>query len=809
MMNKIQKILLLSGLLLFLGPSLPLFANHYKPFYKKENYKPLERQGRIDFQSRSEEAEIVVDEDFCLFKNGSEESPVPVNMDGYFIPENLTAQPGWMGRGIAEAGEACAVMYYTSDYYGRTEGYIDTPEMYLYGTVTLSFRAKVLNGEQGSIWVPLCDAYDGPVDSETFILSDQWQTFTYTSTAATSYDCYYQFTPEKCEILLDEVIVSVTHDKVQAPYTLLPDNISLTAFRANWESIVMPDKFILNVYSLEAPETVEKGIIEEKFENINVEPGTDLINQESPNYPAGWTIEAINITEGPEDSQALLLSNEGELIESPESPLPIKELSFWVKPTNMKSEDYFISLLQVSVFNGEWTAIANIPNYWLNSNGGLYSFEPAAIGEGVSKIKISYFQKGAAAVGFAIDDIMISYETPDNKIPFMDPLDIPATANSWKVENIDPEKNYYYTVNSVINGVISPASHPQWVDGINGLTPMAQEPELVSENGFTARWERLPHAQLYQLRLQKLSKAESFMEDVTVLEENFDKITEGTLSNPGYDFISPFNFGANGMANSDWMATQPRWIEGMAGSDGTSWFGAAGLVASPYLSLTNDGGAFDVEFSALSIVENDEIFCLIIDDINTSEALEGQSLNLGSANQLGSTKLHFDKSDRNRSNIMIAFMSKSGFRFFVDYVRISQNLQPGESLSSIYTTEQVKENYYEFSDLPADSDYSYSVVATAYNDFTDYESKRSNEVEVKMYSSIESKSDNLEISYIFDGSTLEFNGLKNGMFIQLFDMTGRLIGARYTDAEGCCRIPCNSGLYVVRIGYDSKKVFLQ
>lgn len=802
-------LLKISGLILMGCLSVPVFGVHYKPF-KSKNQKEISHPDRsTECHTRSDNSDVVVFEDFSRFVNGSEEAPVPVELNGYYIPDNLTAQPGWSGRGIAEAGKACAIMYYDSDYYGRTEGFLDTPEMYLYGTVTLSFRAKLLNYTSGTIWVPLCDTYDGPLDSETFTLTDNWETYSYTTTAATSYDNYFQFTPENCEVLIDEVIVEVNHNKVQAPYPLLPDNLSLTSFRANWESVIAPDKFLLNVYSKETPEEQESGVFIENFNDINVVGDTDNIDLEDPNFPAGWEIKAAKIAKGKNDSKAILLEKEGEFIESPEMPLPVKELSFWVRPTNMKSESYEISLIQISVFSDTWTAIANLPNYWLESNGGMYSFEPAAIGEGVSKIRISYLQEGAASVGFVIDDIEIRYETAELKVPFIDALEIGGDKTSCVVEDIDPEKNYYYTVNSVIGDVVSPDSYPQWVDGINGIQPVALEPERVSENGFTARWERLPHADNYFVRVLQLTVAEDYIPDVTVLEENFDKITEGTLSNPGYDFISPFNFGANGMANSDWMATQPRWIEGMAGSDGTSWFGAAGLVASPYLSLTNDNGEFDVKFSALSIVENDEIFCMIIDDINSTKAIDSRSLQLGAARELGTTTVHFDASQENRSNIMIAFMSKSGMRFFIDEVRISQNLQPGEALTSLYVTEIVDATNFEFSGLSPQCDYSYSVVATAYKDFVDYESKRSNEVEVKIHSGVREIENQSLLKYNYSDNILSLRNLIPGQKIALYNLTGQSIANGVVDYTGESLLSCAPGFYILSIDGKSIKICLK
>ena len=63
-----------------------------------------------------------------------------------------------------------------------------------------------------------------------------------------------------------------------------------------------------------------------------------------------------------------------------------------------------------------------------------------AIGEGVTKVKIEYLQKGEKSVSFAIDDICLEYETADVRVPFIEDLEISGEINSYEVDGIDPEK---------------------------------------------------------------------------------------------------------------------------------------------------------------------------------------------------------------------------------------------------------------------------------------------------------------------------------------------------------------------------------
>ena len=808
-MRKIFTLLLGLATVAFVGSfecySATTLSRHGKPATPRLRVRSAPRaQTMID-------QKVMVDEDFSKFSSGSESNPVRLTYQGYYLPDNLTAQPGWVGKGIAEAGGSCAILNYESEYYGEREGYLDSPAMYLYGEVTLSFRAKVLNATSGEIWVPLCDEYDGPVDSETFRLTEQWQTFTYTTTAGTIYDCYFQFTPEDCEVLIDDIKITLLPNKVAPPSSYPIENISLTSFKASWHSQLEPDKYLFDVYSKERPAEFTQGSLTENFNDINLLNGSNEINQSDPNYPKGWTIKVSPFTEkGNNGTIALLLNKEGQEIVSPETPLPVSSLKFWVKPSNMDEEMYNFSLIQISVLNESgWSVIANLPNYWLNANGGFYDFNDEQIGEGVTKIKISYLEEGSANVAFAIDDITIGYQSADVKVPFIESKELSGDVTDYVVEGIDPVKNYYFTVRGVIGDLISKESYPQWVDGINGIKPVALPATDLSLSGFTANREPIPHATRYTLKINELTTAKEYMPDVTVLAENFDKISYGTLDNPGYDFISPFNFGENGMANSDWQATQPRWIVGMAGSAGTAWYGGAGIVVSPYLMLTNDGGAFDVEFSALSIEDDDVIFCMIIDDINASEALEAKSLQLGSATELKSTKLHFGTSTENRSNVMIAFMSKSGKMFFVDDIRISQNLQPGEALVSTYATEFLGNvTSYVLTGLSSEKDYTYSVIASTTKEFTDFVSQMSNEIRVDIASGVDPVlSDSVKV--IIEGNSVSVQGISYGETVSLYDVQGRKIGVSTSTEGKCCFSDIHPGIYILSSQSFTTKIIVR
>lgn len=81
----------------------PSFSAGFKPFIKGESTTPTRHVSVRAASKAPVSPQTVVDEDFSRLTQGSEENPVLINLDGYYIPDNLTAQPGWTGKAVAEA----------------------------------------------------------------------------------------------------------------------------------------------------------------------------------------------------------------------------------------------------------------------------------------------------------------------------------------------------------------------------------------------------------------------------------------------------------------------------------------------------------------------------------------------------------------------------------------------------------------------------------------------------------------------------------------------------------------------------------
>lgn len=676
---------------------------------------------------RTPASEVVLEEDFSKFIGGTEDEPGEEieYVNSYYIPEELTSTPGWTGGGIFPTAGSIALKRRSIN---NNLGFISTPPMDLGGTATLTFRARCLPGSNGAgIWVALCDDYYGPGDDQTtFNLTDEWETYTMVAThAELDEPSYFQLQAEDGFVQIDDIKIEFMRDRLPAPYAYNAINLSPTEFIASWDDCGVPN-YRLNVICKAAVSDGQKGKLTETFDTININSDAATIDISNPNYPSGWeieisgngtrdvTTEAANYHSAP---LALVFDAEGDAITSAETPYPIDGLRFWVRPSQMEDDETIMSLLRVELYHtltGKWENIAHLPYYWMTTDGDFYEMAPEALGDDVTKVRLSMIQKGA--VDFYVDDVELSYSAIGETSYLIKDLDIEEI--QYVVSGINPENEYSYYVQSVDGEVVSEPSYVIWVDGITGLKPEVLEATEITGESFTANWKQLGHATNYKVETTYIVKAEEDMPGVTVVEESFDTITDS-----GYDWISPYDFAENGMATTGWCATQPTWKPGMAGTRGTSWIGAAGLVYSPYLNLSgNAGEGFDVEATVVTTVESiddgqgntyeEGIFVMVLNTPYDSQAVTAALIDTPTIGSHTATVHVANPEGADLSNVIVAFMSKTGQEFYVDNVRIMQDLRKGEEMTAPLATLFTDATSLLVENIRSGCDHAYTVIAS-------------------------------------------------------------------------------------------------
>ena len=703
----------------------------------------------LSYAQSTSEPVVVLEEDFSLCTAGTPEVPDALNIAPgtnyvYEVDSAYTHQPHWSGYYVFQAGGCVAISQY--DFYGYMYGgHISTPEAELYGEATISFRARRAgtSASTGKLDLSLCDNASGRLESIEYDLTTEWQNFTWTSNKGSFNNRnIFQFCTVDGTILIDDIKVSRVRNRTPEVVANLPKNNSATEFVANWQRSQVKDidGYLFSVWYKEMPEEEISGSLSYDFESIHV--NGQSIDTTNPGYPDGWMIDVSSqgsqdmcTTQGNYKSgkQAINFDAEGDYILTPETPAPIHKISFWVKPSSMQEEEYNFSMVGVQVKNmdGEWEAIANLPNYWMETKGGYLSFEGDEIGNYVNQVKLLCV--GSYGVTFAIDDITLEYQT--QALPIRLIADSLVTDTFCVVSDIDPSKEHYYNVKVKEGDMISAPSEDIWVDGIQGVTPVALPATDITENSFIANWEKNYNAGSYKLNILQTTTTQCDNEEILILEEDFSGITDGTFDNPGFSWDLVHNLSENGQSEHEWLLTYPRWVKGMAGSQGPNYYsGKAGLVVGPEMKFGNN--AVKVSFKAYNKVAGDRLWVMIIKNHEATQAEIGVPIafsTTGSGYITDSVVL--SGIDFGNTPLHVAFMSEQG-EFYVDDIKISFIVPQAGTLVEIpYKTIEVSDTSYTFTDLPEGIiDYAYNVMVKRTKDFYTYISNYSNTIEVKLLS---------------------------------------------------------------------------
>ena len=305
----------------------------------------------------------------------------------------------------------------------------------------------------------------------------------------------------------------------------------------------------------------------------------------------------------------------------------------------------------------------------------------------------------------------------------------------------------------------------------------------------------------------KVLQPKEDMQNVVVLSENFNKIDQGTIDNPYNPYTYVFNLAENGYTTTEWLLQLPYLADGMAGAQQTNvWMGLAGLVTSPHLDLTCDGGAFDVDVKAYNTFASDTLFVMLLKDYTDNVATDHRIMPL-TLNGTGMTSatIHFDATDNKnlRENVILAFMSMYGQPFFIDEVTIRQNVRKGETLIAPYSVMYPKGSGFNVTDLDPQYTYAYDVTAMRTKDYTNYVSETSERVYVNgietAVGSVSTGSNALDIRVAHGSISLSTDYDS----ADVYDMQGKTVA---TVPAGRHAVSLAPGVYIVKAGEKTVKV---
>lgn len=758
----------------------------------------------------------LVNEDFSRFTAGSETAPDALDLattgEYQYIADSYTAQPGWSGAGVFQAGGCAYIgMYLYEGATAEDTGILNTPSMDLSGNngvFTVRFRARVegdVSIEQLNV-VGVSEAADDYTDFADVMISNEWKEYEVTIADGTAKH-YVQFYSYEYPIFIDDVVVEQVATDIASPVATFASDVTPEGFTANWQPVADATSYLLTVYSLAAQDSgVEETTVTEGFDGLVVSQKKHIDYDKSV-FPDGWTISVdkegtsreLYGTAGNYQSPSIALAFDatGDYVESPESPSDIKNVSFWTKNQNGDAD----CAVTVEGFDGnQWVGVGTVVPASVDKNGETVNVPVQAAG--IKKIRLTYVK---SAGNCSIDDVAYTYGGVKQEYSYLF-QDKEVAETSCPVTGIEPDVEYYYYVKAKNEKF---TSKPSNVISILDKEPQALAvPEMlpatnVTANGFTANWKAVEGADGYAFYTMIHHTAPA-MEDYALFDTDFSGITEGTLEAPVEGEM--FYYLDEVVNRSDWYAIFPVFANGKLGlSNAYADVMMGGMLASAYYDLTASAGKVDVDLRVMGQDVSAVVVSLCYDnEQEESVELSSETIVLGEGWNDYSVSL---SGGTDKCYVAISCGEGMG-TLFIDNLKVTQPLDAGESVVVPYFYEEPVENSCNVAvsgTQPGDR-YCYFAAAFKLNaDETELEAMTdySEPYFVDMEGSVDGiREVGARVSATADGLSVENPA---GGEVAVYGLNGVCL---YRDDSGAERqyVCLEKGLYIVKVGGEAIKV---
>ena len=648
----------------------------------------------------------LIDEDFSGLTAGSEDAPDGTKlvdaMGDFTNPSALKpyseklSDKKWGGEGLYSAGGCIAI---------KDGWFLNTPAGDMSGEVTLTFRARLVKGQQtwGENTLDLIFlSRKALVDfgRKTFTLTDEWQTFTFTSDKGEFENTGFQFfsNVNSGTVLIDDIHVQSVKQSIAAPTAQDPQDATEYGFKAVWSPTSEAKKYLLSVYSKEENDGIES--VNEGFEGIHAQ-ADGVIDAAAPGYPEGWEFKWKDATKahaaphgGPETSpQAIRLTDEGDYLSTPTVKQGLTTMRFWVKAETS----------QTDIPSGSRLALSFDTDYGLylfayldlsqlltdDAKDGTYIDLTEAIGmfDGVYGLKAEWMPVNGDHTALLLDDF--NYTSP--KAPtlhyVMQDQEVPAPAPAegeegeenvtYEVSGLDPNLDYFYSVKAANDDYVSAASKEKEVYTVSQPTALAAT--NVTADSYTANWTCNKKVDFFRVEQIQQNDITADTKDYEILHEDFSKVNsrysesdlaQGLLETGdytgGYVPIDSLTHIAGWKASS--MQRVEGWLGGMASSGQTGQI--AGAIVTPTIDLSHNEGECNVTVRAWG-TEDD---WLVVQGVNAAAYAAIRFPAGGFVEQTVTVPVCTAKES-------LTFYSNNYKPFLIDYIRITQDVKAGEKVS--------------------------------------------------------------------------------------------------------------------------------
>lgn len=758
-------------------------------------------------QSKTDAVETILEENFSKFSAGTEQAPDGTDIANKRtgeIPAEYTGMPGWTGAAVHQAGGICAIQIgkYSDGEGGSYEdtGFLRTPIGNYAGDITLTFRARLTDdgAESDNMFVLLMGTTAGVLENRNKEITKEWQDFALNFTDGDFTNCLIQISMASAKVLIDDIKVTSRQTSIIAPVTLEAADIKPDGFTARWQPTDEAESYLLSLYEKD----VAGATVKEGFEGIASTGDGSMIDTANPEYPEGWDIDLSAgkdmqiCKEGFNNSQALVLDEEGDKITTPYSKEPIRDFKFFVK--RLTDEEGYGSRLYVDVLEGEkWWILGVIDYDRISKDGEIVSLS-SKLEPNTHQVAFRFFRHEEDAgknILIALDDI--SYMTDPASIPVYEDREVAGT--EYAVTDLDPKKYYSYSVKAKNSEFTSRASAEQIV--VSPAEPVLEEATDVTADKYTANWQISPKADGYQIKNYKVYTVPEDG-DQTILEEDFSKVTSGTVEYPSGLYNSSPKLLDAYTNQPGWMGTCNYMAEGMLGAQ--NLFTSTGLLQTPPMDLSNNDGKFKVDITVYGGIgiDKDNMVVQAGDKIYKTFPMNGEY-------EKATATLEFDNGAKDLSLLLY---TQSGKLFLIDDIKVYQELKKGSQIINEADNKSLigkETNSYVFNNLSLGENEQFGYRVFAYRDYCGqmYYSLSNNMMLVKNGTSGLENIETGGCRIYVEGNVLNVM-LENDATVQVNDIAGRTYVSSSKSA-GRHTYSLKPGMYIVKADNKAVKVIVK
>lgn len=315
-----------------------------------------------------------------------------------------------------------------------------------------------------------------------------------------------------------------------------------------------------------------------------------------------------------------------------------------------------------------------------------------------------------------------------------------VTTTSKKVIGLSAGTQYYFTVRATNGvGVSDYSDEVRVVKVIKSLdAPVALAATNVKANSFTANWQSVADAYAYELNVYRNTTMAS-AGDVTMLSENFNGITSGSLERVEFGKIQEYLDAYTKVPG--WYAVNHAYAGGRLAL--SPFASASASLTTPYLDLSNNSGKFtaNINMACGSYGQMASGDTLVVNLVNASDSvLESQEVILGEG--FKNYAINFTKGG---VSVALELVYSGSHKVFVDDFDIKQQVPAGyvlREIERIIQTDGTNYDVYTSFEMSSDVKYTYTVKAIAETvdssaEITDIYSDESNEISVTLVTGVE------------------------------------------------------------------------